>query len=285
MMHRLLAVALLAAAPLEAQLPAADTGRVEMSGGTLYYEAAGSGPAVVLIHGGFGDRRMWDAQFRDLARDHRVVRYDHRHFGRSTPATGAYSPVADLARLMDHLGLLRADLVGNSMGGGFALEFALLRPERVRRLVVIASGAAGYPYPPEEVASIGAVFAAARAEGVDRAAVMWLAHEMVGVTSRDSATAPLLREMIQDNRAILTMQHWPEEPMVPSAWSRLGDLRVPTLFMVGSRDMPMVRAAAGAASRRAPSSRWLIIEGADHLPQMTHPGEVNEALRDFLDAP
>ena len=66
-----------------------ETGTVEVKGGRLYYEVAGSGPVVVLVHGGFGDRRMWDAQFRELAKRYRVVRYDHRGFGKSPAPTAA----------------------------------------------------------------------------------------------------------------------------------------------------------------------------------------------------
>ena len=75
------------------------SGFVEVEGGRLYYESAGSGAAVVLVHGNAGDRRHWDAQFRALAAGHRVVRYDVRGFGKSSlPEEGRpYSDHEDLA--------------------------------------------------------------------------------------------------------------------------------------------------------------------------------------------
>jgi 3-oxoadipate enol-lactonase len=58
-------------------------GFVEVPGGRLFYETAGSGPAVVLVHGGMWDRRMWDDQMEAFAEDHLVVRYDARGYGKS----------------------------------------------------------------------------------------------------------------------------------------------------------------------------------------------------------
>jgi pimeloyl-ACP methyl ester carboxylesterase len=72
-----------AAAACAASAARVESGTLPVAGGGLYYEVAGSGDPVVLIHGGFGDRRMWDDQFDVLARDYRVLRYDHRGFGRS----------------------------------------------------------------------------------------------------------------------------------------------------------------------------------------------------------
>jgi pimeloyl-ACP methyl ester carboxylesterase len=111
----------------------------------LYYEAAGRGEAVVLLHGGFGDRRMWEAQFGELAADFRVIRFDFRGFGRSPPPGTVYSPAEDLCLLLEHLGVKRACLIGNSLGGTLAIDFTLLFPERVSHLAVISSGPGGYP--------------------------------------------------------------------------------------------------------------------------------------------
>jgi alpha-beta hydrolase superfamily lysophospholipase len=83
------------------------SGFAEVQGGRLYYESAGSGDAVVLVHGNVGDRRHWDAQFGALAVGYRVIRYDVRGFGESSlPEEGRpYSDHEDLATLLDHLGV------------------------------------------------------------------------------------------------------------------------------------------------------------------------------------
>jgi 3-oxoadipate enol-lactonase len=262
-----------------------ESGEAPVENGTLHYEVSGEGAAVVLVHGGFGDRRMWDGQFRELARDFRVVRYDHRGFGLSPAPRGPYSPVADLVRLLDQLGMERAHLVGNSMGGTLALDAALVHPERVGKVVVIASGANGYPYTEAEAESVVRVFRAARAEGVERAAEMWLDHAMVAVASRDPRTAPLLRRMVHDNRNVFLMEHWPSERLASPAFQRLGEIRVPVLFLLGDRDTPNVRRVAEASAQGIPGARLEVVAGTDHLPQMERPEEVNRLVREFLLTP
>ncbi len=124
-----------------------DTGRVAVDGGMLFYEVRGQGPPVILLHpGATFDHRMWEPQVEVLARDHRVIRYDLRGFGRSSRPTGPFSPVEDLRRVLDTLGLEQASLVGVGMGSGIALNFALQHPQQVERLVL-----AGLGMPPPHV--------------------------------------------------------------------------------------------------------------------------------------
>jgi pimeloyl-ACP methyl ester carboxylesterase len=267
-----------------AGLPALRSGEVEVEGGRLFYEEAGAGVAVVLIHGGFGDRRMWDGLFEHLASDFRVVRYDHRGFGRSPAPDSAYSPADDLRRLLERLDTGRAHIVGNSMGGSLAIDFALLHPDLVRSLVVVASGPAGLDPPPEAIASVVAVFEAASAQGTEVAADMWLAHPMVRVTSRDTRTAPLLRAMVHDNAGAFLMPfgNWPGERLDPPASRRLDEIDAPTLVVVGSADTPFVRSSAAAAADGIRGAELLVLDGADHLPQMARPAAFEGALRGFL---
>lgn len=130
--------------------PQADTGRVAVEGGTLYYDARGSGPPVVLLHAGNVDLTSWDPQVGPLARSFRVLRYDARGHGRSTAAPGPYSTVEDLRLLLEHLGVERVHLVGISMGAGVALNFATAYPERVSTLALVSTSGPppGVPTPP-----------------------------------------------------------------------------------------------------------------------------------------
>jgi pimeloyl-ACP methyl ester carboxylesterase len=117
--------------------------------------AADSGPAVVLTHGGLGDRRMWDHQFQALAQRCRVVRYDMRGLGESDDARGEFARCEDLLGLLDALDIEQAVLVGNSIGGAYSIEAALSAPERVRGLALICSGLTEYDWPAEMTAEIG----------------------------------------------------------------------------------------------------------------------------------
>lgn len=115
-----------------------DTGRVEVNGGTLFYDDRGVGPVIVLLHAGGRDHTMWDVQARTFARGFRVIRYDLRGHGRSTARLGPFDMVDDLRRVLDHLGVEHARLVGVSMGSGVALDAALQMPDRVDRAVLVS---------------------------------------------------------------------------------------------------------------------------------------------------
>jgi pimeloyl-ACP methyl ester carboxylesterase len=289
-MRSLVVIALLTACASASEQSASTSASARSSylavpGGRIYFEEAGKGVPVVLIHGGFGDRRMWDAQFNELARDFRVVRYDHRGFGNSTAPDSVYSPVRDLLQLLDQLGIARAHIIGNSVGGGVALDFAVLYPERVHKVVVVASGANGYPYSADDVAGIVAVFRAAEAQGVDRAAELWLQDPMIAIASKHPRSADLVRRMIQDNRNIFRMEHWPEGKLKPSAYDRLNELRMPVLFVVGENDTPVVQRASGASAARVSGAETFRMPGADHLPQMTHPDVFTQRVTAFLQQP
>lgn len=274
-----------APAPQSAPAPAAAVPEprfLPVETGRIYFEETGRGTPVVLIHGGFGDRRMWDAQFNSLGPNFRVIRYDHRGFGNSVTADSPYSPVTDLVLLFDHLGIARAHVIGNSVGGGVALDFAVMHPDRVHKVVVVASGASGVPYSAADVADIVEVFNVAKEQGTERAAGLWLKNPMIAVASKAPHTSVLVRSMVQDNRNIFRLNHWPEEKNKPSAFERLGELKMPVLFVIGEKDTPVVKRVAEASAARINGAQVFRIPGADHLPQMTHPEEFNRRLLEFL---
>jgi pimeloyl-ACP methyl ester carboxylesterase len=105
----------------------------------------GQGDPIVLIDGGKLDSRMWDDQFARYAKHYRVHRYDVRGFeGSLRSAEQIDSDADDLAALMDYLAMPRAHLVGLSLGGLIALDFAVTRPKRVLSMVLDGAGLSGY---------------------------------------------------------------------------------------------------------------------------------------------
>src|SRR5260370_25380827 len=105
-----------------------ETGYADVDGGRLYYETSGKGPALVLIHAGFLDSRMWDTQFQLFSQNYRVIRYDVRGFGKSDVARIKFSDYKDLRGLLDHLRVKTASLVGVSNGGEVAPGIAFRYP-------------------------------------------------------------------------------------------------------------------------------------------------------------
>ncbi len=121
-----------------------ETGFAEVNGVKLYYEVAGEGHPLVLIHGGLVDRRLWDDQFDVFAQHYRVIRYDIRGFGNSDVPAGPYSNYEDLYGLLKFLGVEKAYVMGLSMGGGIAIDFTLAHPEMVAALIPVAAGVSGF---------------------------------------------------------------------------------------------------------------------------------------------
>ncbi len=255
---------------------------LRMNAGTIYYEVQGKGPAIVLLHGGFGDCRMWNGQFDALAENHQVVRYDQPGFGQSSKPEAAYSPVSVLLLLLDHLGIHKAYLIGNSMGGTLAIDFTLLHPDRIAGIVVVGSGPDGYPIPKEDQDKMNAVFSTAAQKGLPAAVELWLTNPMVAVAMSNAGTKELLSKMVNDNSSIFLMRFWPIEKMEPPGMRRLQEIKTPTLIIVGEKDTPLIRELAGAAASGISGAKQIVIQDADHLPQMERPAEFNKAVLDFL---
>jgi pimeloyl-ACP methyl ester carboxylesterase len=168
------------------------------------------------------------------------------------------------------------------VGGSVALDFALLHPDRTNKVVVVASGANGYPWRPEDVAGIVAVFNAAKEQGADKAAEMWLQNDMIAVSSKHPRSAELISRMVRDNRKIFLLNNWPEGRMKPSTYERLGELRMPVLFVIGENDAQGVQRVNDATAARIARAEVFRMPGADHLPHMTHPDEFTQRVAAFL---
>jgi 3-oxoadipate enol-lactonase len=263
------------------------TGTARVNGGALEFDEAGEGPAVVFLHPGLWDRRTWDQQFDVFARSHRAVRYDLRGYGRSSrPEPGRpYSHVEDLAAVLDAAGVDRAALVGCSMGGTIALDFALTVPDRVRALVLVAAGPSGFDHvTPEEEAwwepFDRAVEQAVAAGDLERARrVQMEAWAQLGTD--DPAGARIL-QIALDNRHELTMDESGVAEIDPPAAERLGDVAVPTLVLPADHDPPEMRRIAEALADGIPDVRVVQIPDVDHVVSVRRPEEFNRVVLAFL---
>jgi pimeloyl-ACP methyl ester carboxylesterase len=264
--------------------PGARGATAAINGVDLYYEAAGDGFPLVLVHGGGVDARMWDDQVGPFAERYRVVRYDLRGAGRSGWVDAPYSHRDDLAGLLDHLGAERAVVVGLSLGGAVALDFALAYPERAATLVLAASGLGGYAYPDEVSQPFVPLFDALRAGDLAHARELCLAHPLYRETVRHPTAGPRLREMTAGyafadrSRARAVF----DRPLEPPAAARLGELRCPTLEVEGDREYPPVLAVADALAGGIAGAERVTLQGPSHMPNMEAPEEFNRAVLDFL---
>lgn len=259
-----------------------------MPGSSLYYEIAGTGAPVILLHAGYLDRRMWDDQFPQFARSFRVIRYDARGLGRSGPADSPYSPSEDLYALIRALRLARVTLVGASLGGATSLDLAVTHPEVVERLVLAGPGLSGYRWPAEDLNQpwrVEARAALARADtvGVARA---WLHSGYLLPASEQPALAAKLRTLLADNvgfwKGLLRHREGYDTVPAPPALGRIGGIRVPTLLIVGSRDVPDIHHIVDTLRLRLPNATTVVFDGVGHLPSMEQPVRFSATVLDFL---
>lgn len=251
----------------------------------LYCEAAGSGKAVVLIHGFTLDTRMWDDQFLPLAQYYRVIRYDLRGFGKSAlPTSESYSDIEDLEALLKWLEIERAYLVGLSMGGGVAIDFALTYPSRVEALVLIDTVLGGFQWSPEASARDNQVFQWAREGGIAAARTSWLSHPLFEAAMRNPMVAARLAQIVNDYSGWHFINSSPARRIDPPAVHRLSELSLPLLALVGEMDIPDFRLATDFICRELSQSHKIVVPGVGHMANMEAPELVTQAILSFLNS-
>lgn len=259
---------------------------VTVQGAPLYYEMRGDGAPLLLIHAGVADRRMWDPQWEPLSRDFRVVRFDLRGYGLSTPPDGPFTYHDDALGLLDHLGIQRAHVAGVSFGGRVALDLALAYPERVRSLILGAPSIGGFA-PSEDVIAFGDREEALLDAGdLDAAAQLNVDFWAVGPRRSPEQVDPAVRravfEMQRAAFAVDVPANFAPAGLQPPAIDRLGEIRVPTLVLAGGADVQWAQDAARRAATEIPGARLVVREGVGHMVTMEQPQQAEALMRDFL---
>ncbi len=269
--------------------------QVTVNGHRIAYLEAGQGPPVILIHGFGGSMWQWEYQHAALAPTHRVINLDLLGSGLSDKPDLAYTPdqmVEIFLGFMDALGLPRASLVGNSMGGGLAIAMAVAHPERVDRLVLIG----GLPDRIHEKLTSPLI-----RRSIETRAPIWLIQVGNWLAGR-GLTERVLQEIVHDHslltplviersyrnrqtpgllRPLMTMarnlQQWEE-----GFARRLHEIQKPTLILWGEEDRVFPPEVGRGLQAAIPGSKLVVIPKAGHIPQWERPDEVNKILVEYL---
>jgi 3-oxoadipate enol-lactonase len=254
---------------------------------SVWFDVHGEGPAVVLVHAGVADSRMWEPQLRTFPASHRVVRVDLPGFGESPFETDVVSYRGAIREALDGAGVEHAALVGTSLGGRSALELALDSPERVSALVLVGPGLDDHDWS-EQVEAFGAEEEAALQRGDLDAAVtanlrLWLA----GPRRDLDAVDPLVRELVaemQRQAFRLSKGHddLQADRLDPPASARLAEVQVPTLVLTGDEDVDDIHAIAERLQREISGAERATISDAAHLPSLERPDEFDRIVLAFL---
>lgn len=245
---------------------------------TLAYDATGTGPTVVLLHSGVCDRRMWDPQVPALAdAGYRVVRGDFRGYGGTPVADRPYSDAADVAELLEYLGVERAAVVASSYGGEVALELAATRPDSVTALALLCSAMPGHTPSAELRAFAEREGALSKADDLE-GAVELNVRTWVGPEAADQARSQVRRMQ----RQAFELQWTAEHSSTPCAELDLGRITAPTLTVSGAHDLPDFHQIAATLATRLPAAHHMELPWAGHLPSLERPTETTALLIRFL---
>jgi pimeloyl-ACP methyl ester carboxylesterase len=257
-------------------------------GGHLRFDQSGSGPAVVLVHPGLWDRRVWDDQMESFpAAGFRTIRYDQRGYGESSRLTGEpYSPVNDLLTLLDHLEVTQAALVGCSIGGEVAIDFSLVHPDRVWALVGVATSPSGFePLEEEEdwwKEISEPIEAAIEAGDLERAENLRLA--IWAPLGTDDEAGAKIRQIAFDNIHEITMDESSIIQIDPPAAHRLQEIDLPTLVLIAEHDPPFMRRGGDLLAREILGAQRMLVAEADHVVNVRQPARFDAGVIPFLAA-
>jgi pimeloyl-ACP methyl ester carboxylesterase len=239
---------------------------VDAGGVRTYYEVAGAGEPVVLLHGGGCTIETFGAQTPALAEQYRVYLPERRGHGRTPDVEGpiTYETMAhDTIAFMEELGISSAHLVGWSDGALVGLLVALRQPELVSKLVFIGQNLNTEGARPEQIVFL---------EGMTSETFPPMLRQMYESVSPDG---PAHFEVVFDK----LMQLWGRDPGI--ALDELPGVTAPTLVLLGDDDLPSIEHAA-AMQRALPSSQLAVVPGASHALPMEKPEIVNRLILDFL---
>jgi 3-oxoadipate enol-lactonase len=234
---------------------------------------------VLLLHAGIADQRMWSSQVEALeGAGHRTLAPDLPGFGDAPLEPGTIAYVDHAASLLDR----PAAVVGCSFGGRIALELAAARPDLVTRLVLVGAGLGSWDWSEEAQAGF-----AEEGEALERGDSAAAAAQQARMWLADDAS-PEVRALTEEMTLRSYDQQLPMEDQVKSVWpdvpaqARLAEIGVPTLVVVGSKDLHDINAMAELLVAGIPGARLETIDGAGHLPSLERPDELNRLLLDFL---
>lgn len=274
--------------------PALEPQLAGVDGGEIFYAVAGEGVPVLLLHGFGGEIWMWERQVEALSKRYRLYIPDLLGYGYSDRPKIDYTPslfIGMIRQFIDQLGVSRASLIGNSMGGGIAWAFALAHPERVDKLVLIDS------IPPQVVPAVRNrllrwflairhvpllpyLAMALRTRRMVRTVLMEAIYDDRLVTDVVVERQYQIGRIAGTARVMASTVRYADE--VARYADALETLRKPTLIVWGEQDELFPVAVGSQLHASIRDSEMVVIKGSGHMPMWEKPDETNQAIVEFL---
>jgi 3-oxoadipate enol-lactonase len=261
----------------------ADSGYVSVEGEKLYYDMAGKGDNIVLLHDGLIHREVWNGQFLELAKNFRVMRYDRRGYGKSSNPKVPFSNIDDLDQLFIQLKIDKAIVFGMSAGGGIAIDVALKHPEKVTALVFVGAVVSGYGYSSHMLTRGGRISLEELIADPPKFIQYFGWEDPYTLFSENVKAKEKCLRLLQANPMNVSLDKFRfHKPRDRPAAKCLSEIKVPTLVLVGEYDIPDVHAHAGVIEVGIPNAKREIIFKAGHLIPLDQPEAFNSSVRTFL---
>lgn len=242
--------------------------------GNIYYEyyETESEKTIVFLHGFSLDNRMWEPQIKHFKVDFNILTYDLRGFGKSSVPTQEYSHHDDLVHLLKYLNIEKAHLVGLSMGGRVAVDFALEHPHKVISLTLLDSSLGGYKSEVDWKINV---------ENYDfeKAKQIWIEHAVFEYSLKNPSTKQILNIMLKDYSGWHWLNKDTFEKAFPDAKERLNEIKAPTVVGVGKYDLEYFHNIAKLIQIKVVNSNYVTIPTAGHMSNLDNYDFVNELIK------
>ena len=265
---------------------------IDVPGGRLAAEAVGDGPPILFVHSAIVNRRGWDGVVPIVVEaGYRAITYDMRGFGESTTEEVDFVAHDDVLAVLDHFGVGRAAIAGNSMGAIFAQEAVLAAPDRFVAYVWVGGGVGGWNKDPSpaEAELLQAEDEAEEAGNPDLAAELdariWVDGWVEGVNQPSTRVVPAVRDaMKRMDRELLEpgRKFGKRQRPDPPAAERLASIAVPTLVVIGDLDTSGTRAAADKLAGEVPGAKLVRLPDVAHLIGMEAPDRLASLIVEHL---
>ncbi len=271
------------------------SGMADINGTHISYEIAGQSHPLVLIHGGYANKKLWDDQFEAFAQFYQVIRYDVRGYGDSAVVTAHTPPYADwqdLYGLLQFLEIKQTYLLGLSLGGAIAIDFTLEHPSMVDALLPVSTGLSGFDFDQwakesplqESFATLNEAFQSGDVpQMLEGSLRLW--------TDGPTRTPNQIDASVRERIRAMTMHNWtlpndvnapPAQTIDPPALTRIAEIATPTLIVVGDQDVPAILEIGDLLTEKIKGAKKISISDTAHHLNMEKPEEFNRVVLDFL---
>ena len=264
-------------------------GYIPVKDSKLYYESVGKGDPVILLHAGFLDHEMWEAQVKALKDNYKVITLDMPAHGLSERGVDTFLMKDALLTVMDSLSIQKASWMGLSLGAVVLTDFIISHPDRVNKAILVSPGINGYElkyqldtfakqYYPELVNALEKKDSAGAAEVFTR---YWADGPFRAPTAMNTAVRNYVYNTTLATIYKFKVSGWPRLQR-PPAIERIHEISVPLLVIAGDKDIPYILEASNVLVKAVPGSRKIIIPNVAHMLNMEKPNAFNEAVLQFL---